>query len=74
MKIYELITDWQGLKAGTKLYGRYPIIASAIGGYFTQENIPTSPEGGSDAFFASAIENDPTLFKLIEDTTQKTPA
>lgn len=67
MKTYELINDWQGLKAGTKLYGRYPILASAIGGYYTEENIPTDPDGGSNAFFASAVENNPTVFKIMPD-------
>lgn len=67
MKTYVIQNDWQGLKAGTKLYGRYPILASAIGGYYTEENIPKDPNGGDNAFFASAVENNPTVFKIMPD-------
>ena len=65
MKVYEIINDWQGLKAGTQLFGPYPIIGSMSLGYYTKENIPTDPKGGEMAFFASAIENNPLLFKNV---------
>lgn len=67
MKTYELTQDWQGVLKGTKLYGRYPILASAMGGYYTEENIPKDPNGGDNAFFASAVENNPEIFTLVKN-------
>jgi hypothetical protein len=67
MKVYELTQDFQGLKAGDRLTGPLPLSGSHLPAYFTQENIPPPGQPGTNGFFASAVENNDELFKLIEN-------
>jgi len=67
MKVYETINAWNGLEAGTKLYGPYPLQASHLLAYFTKENIPADGLPGNNGFFASAAENNPNIFNLIPE-------
>lgn len=65
MKTYELTQDWQGVLKGTKLYGPFQIMASSGYGYCIQENIPADGQPTSNAFFASAVETNPTVFQEV---------
>lgn len=71
MKTYELIAPWQGLPAGLQIFGPLPLIGSSGKAYFTKENIPPQGNFGDNGFFASAVENNPDIFKLISDDTNK---
>lgn len=71
MKTYKLTQDWNGLKAGLQIFGPLPLIRSSLKAYFTKENIPPQGSFGDNGFFASAVENNADIFKLISDDTNK---
>lgn len=71
MNTYQLTQDWNGLKAGLQIFGPLPLIGSSLKAYFTKENIPPQGSFGDNGFFASAVENNPDIFKLISDDTNK---
>lgn len=74
MKTYELTQDWNGVPQGTQIFGPYQITGSSTKGYFTKENIPTTPQGGTNAFFASAVEGNDSIFRDVTTPETKNPA
>jgi hypothetical protein len=72
MKTYQLISAWQGMEAGTRLFGVYALAGSLNGCYVTKENIPADGGMVQTGFFKSAIENNPLLFSEV--TQEKAPA
>lgn len=70
MKVYQLVNSYGGLPAGTELYGPYPLLGSSLPAYFTKENIPELGQYGSNGFFQSAVENNPSIFKLLPEETK----
>jgi len=68
MRIFQLQSDVDGVKAGTKLTGPLAILNQPTLGYYTDENLPNAPS--DQCFFASAVERNPRLFKEITNETK----
>lgn len=66
MKQYQLTKDYQGWPKDTPIFGPFQVIGGGMG-YFRKEDIPTTPEGGNQCFFQSAVESNPDIFKLISE-------
>jgi len=72
MKQYTLLSDHAGIKSGTILSGPLPIMGQSGLGYYTPENLPGAPS--TQAIFASAVENNPSIFKETTQQQQNIPA
>ena len=75
MKTYQLTQNWNGVAKSTQLFGPFRIQSSSGYGYFRKEDIPPEGQPGTNAFFSSAIEADPSTFQDVTDSQPtKNPA
>lgn len=71
MKQYQLIAqNFMGMEPGTILFGPLPILAQSGLGYYTKDALPSAPS--TDCIFASAVENNPKVFKELPDVDDPT--